>query len=517
MIVDLCSYPSDQELTIPVCIIGSGAIGLCMAGKLAAQSDLEVLLVEAGSKTALQDPAPSPVENIGDIATFDAGSYNIGLGGSTRSWGGQILPFIKTDFEPKELVENSGWPISYDEIAPYYAEVEQLIGVDYISADRDIFTKSLERPSSASGLELSFSRWCPEKNFARHFKPLIEKSPKVKIALNSTVTQILRQDSEGRGSIIVKREDGTEITISADAIVIAGGGLENYRLLAQSTEVAKHLPALGHYYHDHIGFYGAKLEPINRKKFAALFATKFESGGKCLPKIALTNTKLRNTQSLNITANIEVQSQAAAAVDYLKDLKQNLHGKKSQRALLTNLAGLLKTLPSAVKLLWSISVNKQIPIAPRADYFLIANCETAPLRRSKLSLINAPADQQKSVTAAWFVDDLPRDAMRDYYTEVKAYLESNNIAKVTLKDSLFADSREWITKTYSLYHHMGSTRMGHDIDTSVVDKNCRVHGLSNVFIGGCSVLPTGSSSNPTFTAMALGLRLVDHILLQAKT
>ena len=39
----------------------------------------------------------------------------------------------------------------------------------------------------------------------------------------------------------------------------------------------------------------------------------------------------------------------------------------------------------------------------------------------------------------------------------------------------------------------------------------RVHGVPNLYIAGTSVLPTGSASNPTFTALALALRLADHL------
>jgi hypothetical protein len=60
-------------------------------------------------------------------------------------------------------------------------------------------------------------------------------------------------------------------------------------------------------------------------------------------------------------------------------------------------------------------------------------------------------------------------------------------------------------------HHMGTTRMGIDPATSVVDSHCRVHGYSNLYIGGSSVFPTGGFSNPTLTLIALALRAADEI------
>jgi choline dehydrogenase-like flavoprotein len=60
-------------------------------------------------------------------------------------------------------------------------------------------------------------------------------------------------------------------------------------------------------------------------------------------------------------------------------------------------------------------------------------------------------------------------------------------------------------------HPMGTTRMANDSSEGVVDRNCRVFGIGNLFIGGSSVFPTGGNANPTFTLLALARRLADHI------
>ena len=60
-------------------------------------------------------------------------------------------------------------------------------------------------------------------------------------------------------------------------------------------------------------------------------------------------------------------------------------------------------------------------------------------------------------------------------------------------------------------HHMGSTRMGNDPAHSVVDPNCRVHGVENLYVAGSSVFPVSGYANPTLTIVALALRLAGHI------
>ena len=67
------------------------------------------------------------------------------------------------------------------------------------------------------------------------------------------------------------------------------------------------------------------------------------------------------------------------------------------------------------------------------------------------------------------------------------------------------------------WHHMGTTRMHVDPKQGVVDKNCRVHGISNLFIAGPSVFPTGGYANPSLTIVALAVRLADHIKRELRT
>jgi choline dehydrogenase-like flavoprotein len=61
------------------------------------------------------------------------------------------------------------------------------------------------------------------------------------------------------------------------------------------------------------------------------------------------------------------------------------------------------------------------------------------------------------------------------------------------------------------WHHMGTTRMADDPAAGVVDADCRVHGVSNLFVAGSSVFPTGGIGAPTLTIVALALRLADVI------
>ena len=79
-----------------------------------------------------------------------------------------------------------------------------------------------------------------------------------------------------------------------------------------------------------------------------------------------------------------------------------------------------------------------------------------------------------------------------------------------LEIELTDDDSSWQALTGS-YHHIGTTRMSLNPRLGVVNEDCQVHGISNLYIAGSSVFPTSGLSNPTLTIIALAIRLADHI------
>jgi choline dehydrogenase-like flavoprotein len=69
----------------------------------------------------------------------------------------------------------------------------------------------------------------------------------------------------------------------------------------------------------------------------------------------------------------------------------------------------------------------------------------------------------------------------------------------------------WPVSMIAGKHHMGTTRMDTDPHRGVVDENCKLHEVRNLFVASASVFPTGGMANPTLTIVALAVRLADHI------
>ena len=83
---------------------------------------------------------------------------------------------------------------------------------------------------------------------------------------------------------------------------------------------------------------------------------------------------------------------------------------------------------------------------------------------------------------------------------------------VVILDRIDGDDPEyWPSDVRGGSHHMGTTRMHDDPTQGVVDRNCKVHGIDNLYVIGSSVFPTSGAANPTLTIVALTLRLADHL------
>jgi choline dehydrogenase-like flavoprotein len=70
---------------------------------------------------------------------------------------------------------------------------------------------------------------------------------------------------------------------------------------------------------------------------------------------------------------------------------------------------------------------------------------------------------------------------------------------------------DWPANLEGGWHQMGTTRMDPDPRRGVVDADCRMHGMANLFVAGSSVFPTGGAAPPTLTIVALALRLAERL------
>jgi choline dehydrogenase-like flavoprotein len=112
----------------------------------------------------------------------------------------------------------------------------------------------------------------------------------------------------------------------------------------------------------------------------------------------------------------------------------------------------------------------------------------------------------------WELSLLEKSSLRKMYQLIGEEVGRAGVGRVRLMDYL-TDPHDpsWPSFTGGGWHHMGTTRMSEDPKQGVVDADCKVHGISNLFIAGSSCFATAGAANPTLTLVALTLRLSDHI------
>jgi choline dehydrogenase-like flavoprotein len=96
-------------------------------------------------------------------------------------------------------------------------------------------------------------------------------------------------------------------------------------------------------------------------------------------------------------------------------------------------------------------------------------------------------------------------------------LRMTGVARVTLGPAIEGGVWPTTMEKEGTWHHMGTTRMHDSPLQGVVDRDCRVHGMANLYIAGSSVFPTAGANFPTITIAALALRLAAHLLRQLQS
>jgi choline dehydrogenase-like flavoprotein len=152
------------------------------------------------------------------------------------------------------------------------------------------------------------------------------------------------------------------------------------------------------------------------------------------------------------------------------------------------------------------------PRAPRT-FHLLTRQEQAPNPASRVTLSGErDALGMPRARLDWRLTPLDRRSFRGFYEALGRELGRAGIGRLQMNDWVMqAADAPWPKSLGGGWHHMGTTRMHPDPKQGVVDVNCRVHGIGNLYVAGAAVYPTAGCVNPTLTLVALTLRLADHL------
>lgn len=515
MIIDLENYSESNDTAYDLCIVGTGAASLAMISELF-DTDLKVLVLEAGGdeitdrNQAIYDtinhPHPFPGAQEGRFRVF---------GGTTTKWGGQSLHLEPEDFLKRDWVPNSGWPINYDDVARYYPKVDELLNLHPNDYKSDIFGLLKKKPLTKSDkLTLKFSKWSPLPNLRENFRKRLETSLNITVLKNANLTSInLNDQFDAVSSLTVSDFKWNKVSVTAKNYILACGGIENARLLLVSNN---QLPAgvgngndlVGRYLQEHPNAHVATLAA--KGKDAQHYFNYFYIGKtRFLPRFVFSDKFQQENKILNCSAYFSFVTDDSDSFSIAKELYRKYARKALSRKDIGYGLGIFKNIPDLFKIAGEYIFHKRV-YTPKAVLKLNLMTEATPDKDNRIILSNmVDALGMPKAVVAWHSDELLLHTFRKCTEYLKTYFDQLNLGELVTDDWMYAD--DWFTQIKDAKHHIGTTRMGATAETGVVDVNCKIHGLQNLYIAGSSVFPTSGHSNPTSTLLALAYRLVDHL------
>jgi choline dehydrogenase-like flavoprotein len=495
MIRDANSLNSGSVLNADLCIVGAGAAGITIAQEFVSE-DTDVILLEGGPLS------PSEIEEGGSVYQGNAtglpidisGSRIRAFGGTTNHWNGWCAPMEEEDFSNGGYPSNARWPIDYEELVPHYKEAQKICdlgGFEYSAQNIGDRGNNPLIDLENTQLRNVVYQHSPPTRFDEKYRSDLENAENITVYYHANLVEILpSQNGERIRRFSCETIDGPSFEVEADQFILALGGLENPRLLLASTSrssrgVGNDNDQVGRYFMQHPHFDTEAY--LILKEFDESFYqwhsanTLDDSDGQQIETelrgaIAMEYSLRRNNDIPNIACTIE-------KVDSLDD----------SRIPKRSIASLPEFLPDDMAL-----------------YKLYIRGEQKPIKESRVKLSNqTDIFGMPRIEVDWRIAESDMRKYKQFLREFGREISRLNLGRIWTR--LTADNQFKYQNIWGGAHHMGTTRMSEQPEQGVVDKNCQVHNLSNLYIAGSSVFPTVGYANPTLTIVALAHRLADHL------
>lgn len=496
-IIDARTLPNASPIEADLVIIGGGLAGIALAKQLAG-GPLKVAILESGGLEI--DPenqalyAGSGVQTAPGNPDRPFDNYPVqsrvrALGGSGHVWGGKCAPLDPADFAERSWIPYSGWPVTREQMQPYYDRACDLLEIPRLPAQRAASTEPTLQPLALDPADgffpapREFSKFSGGTNKPAFdaFRTQFAEAVNITVYLYANVVKVRREGDQVVG-LDVACLDGKRHTAKAKRYVLAIGGIENVRLLLASDNLGNRNDLVGRFFQGHVTYSNdgdsenegtavafARAAPLD------LYAPAKRMAAHCVIGSGLSAQKRMKTGNFTATlfrANVSGADTAVGA-DTLT-VGKVVAGRKEPQLL---------------------------------GYFAMAEHFPNPDSRVTLDPDNKDPLGMPRVRLTWVYGE------KDY-----ADLERSVAG---LSDALGASGEGrmcWSIARSKLLglsnasrHHMGTTRMHADPKKGVVDANLRLHEAKNLYVAGSSVFPTSGIANPTLTLLALVMRLSDHL------
>ena len=239
---DLTSSEVDKILDADICIVGTGAAGISMALQFI-KTNKRVLLLEGGTIGVTEQSQKlyhgPTVENGVDKKDYLASSRIRMFGGTTGHWAGYCRPFDEIDFEVRDWVPNSGWPISMSDLIPHYDMTSALLQIKPFDMSNDLAIPE-NRVIDTERFKIRNYHLSPPTRFHETFRSGLQKPEHISVIFDANVINInLVEDGSRVMSLDIAslNDKDKKAKVKAKQFVLATGGIENVKLLLNSNDV----------------------------------------------------------------------------------------------------------------------------------------------------------------------------------------------------------------------------------------------------------------------------------------
>lgn len=522
MLIDARTVPADSVVRGDLCIIGAGAAGISIAWALR-NRPVRVVLLESGS--FWPSPATQALyrgRNIGRVYFPLDGSRVRTFGGSTQRWGGWCRSLDAADFEPREWLPGSGWPLRREDLTCYYQQARAMCQLAVTEGEIDHGPPLPYRPRLAGthpALATVVYQFSPPTRFGVTYRAGLEAAQNIDGYLSANVLELL--GGEHGGPVTAARVStlaGTSFRVEATTFVLATGGVENARLLLASNDrrpagLGNENDLVGRFFMEHLHVRLGCFVPARPDANLWLYVEGRRSVRRPLGglTVAPAARPARGVYGFS-AAFIMPRHRTVRKVLHYQARRSDqwaLHGVSIAQggAMGFGLRVLDKLVRHTIEV--SAKVNHGIPQAGDRIYEIMGRGEQSPNRDSRVTISR---DRDR---LGMPVSELDWRVRRADLTNIRTSLETIGEALAAIGAGRLHMPMDpdmaWAQRITGSWHHMGTTKMHADPREGVVDANCRVHSVPNLYVAGSSVFATGGYANPTLTIVALALRLADHL------
>jgi choline dehydrogenase-like flavoprotein len=525
-IQDSAGIASNTEIRADICVIGSGAAGITLA-RLLNQTELDAVVLEAGGleRDLNAEGDAFAIDEVGIPPRNPIPSRGRWFGGSTNLWFGRIATPDPIDFEPRPWVPYSGWPITLSQLRPWFEEAARILDVphfDKIEIDKWPSNPTIETFVTRGGANLDVFLWANGLSMGPRHRQLLKASRNVKVILNATATELIPNEcSSSIESAVAHGPSGNRFLIKASDYVLAAGGLENPRLLLASTlrspaGVGNPHDQVGRYYMDHPRSDGlaqislAGLSSAQIRRLALLDEKTPTPYDKAQLRVTFPSSMQRQEHLLNHSLHAYLVSDHHDSIGY-QSARRVWHRLKQK--VVEPSTGIGEDIATTVRSGASLAVFGARWLAGRAAptrLIVVDQMEQEPDPSSRVTVNPRQRDRfgLPRLERDWRIGEATYRSQRRMHEFFKDIVERAGIKTFT---SEVLDRPECRPSLLDMKHPMGTTRMSSCARDGVVDTNCQVYGVDNLYVAGSSVFPTGGHSNPTLLIVALAARLASHL------